>query len=138
VKGNLTREWYTRIVATVKNQGNRWGLIGWDAGSRRSWSIVLGNEVDARAIGQWADLMAIYFKEYLCQTGLKTVDILAKERITKWSHASHAARVPGNHIRPADQIPMALYGVTALKWSDRKLTKWCKHYTEKRQLVAWR
>ena len=52
-------------MATVKNQGTRWGLIGRDAGSRRSWSLILGNEVDAKAIGQWVDLMAIYFKEYI-------------------------------------------------------------------------
>ena len=138
MKGNLTREWYTRVVATVKNQGTRWGLIGWDANRRRSWSMILGNEGDVKPIGQWADILATYFKEYIGLAELKTVDILAKERTLKWSHASHATRIPGNYIRPADQIPLALYGITALKWSDRKLTKWCKHYNEKRQLVAWR
>ncbi len=78
------------------------------------------------------NLLATFFKSYLVTSGLKTVDHQPIEKETDWSHSYHVIDIAGEEIKPADQIPMALYGVTALKWSDRKLAKWLRHYTEKR------
>ena len=54
---------------------------------------------------------------------MKTVDHQPIEKEAKWNHAYHVIDTAVDDIKPADQIPMALYGVTALKWSDRRLVK---------------
>jgi hypothetical protein len=83
-------------------------------------------------MGAWVNYLTTQFKDHLVASGLKTVDHQPLEKEAKWNHAYHVIDTAVEGIVPADQIPMALYGVTALKWSDRRLVKQVKHFTEKR------
>jgi hypothetical protein len=40
MEGDLTPNWYARVIATVK-QNDNWGIIGWNANKRLTWLVIL-------------------------------------------------------------------------------------------------
>ncbi len=77
---------------------------------------------------KWGKALATTFKGVILGTGMRTVELLIKEREVKWTHTSSIIELTNNTVKAADQLPMALYGVTALKWGHRKLVKQCRLY----------
>ncbi len=70
--------------------------------------------------------------------GLRTGDLLLVEKTKEWPYQLKVVDV-GDATNRANQVTLALYGATVLKWSTRKIFRMgSKAAKDGRLMVAWK